>query len=105
MTFYCVIRQKVNDGEWDPDERVGDPDIAAIVVKSGQPSEAIRLDATRVLASRGFSEKDDREVFERFVESAISGEWCRPAGDMGDEAWRWTVASFDIRPRDLGIKA
>lgn len=97
MVVYCVIRQKRKD-DWDPDERVGDPTVVAILDDLGHPSNAIRKDATAILKNRGFSETEDKDVFDDFIRDADVGAWCRPAG-IGDEEWRWTVTTADLNLR------
>lgn len=86
--YAVVVRQHVTD-DWDPDERVGDPIVVGVFESAVAADRAIAEDAKALLVEKGYDERDDKELFEYFVDKATVNEWASPNG--GRDEWRWTT--------------
>ena len=86
--YAVVVRQHVTD-DWDPDAKVEEPVVVGVFERTGDADRAIVEDAKALLAEQGYDERDDKELFEDFVDKATADEWASPNG--GRDEWRWTV--------------
>jgi len=93
-----VVRQCRNDNEWDPDERIGDIVLVAVLGPEEDAGAVIRKDAEEKLRSLGYAKKTYQELFEDFTSAAVNGDWAAPENcsdetenEPADESWRWTV--------------
>jgi len=96
--YTVVMRQYQNDG-WDPDDRVGDAQVVAILEDPADADKVIRKDAKRKLKDLGVERADGEEDYDSFVEGAVGGLWVSAtAGDF----YRWVAESAKITPKKKG---
>lgn len=70
--YMVVMRQCQNDC-WDPDDRVGDAQVVAILEDPAEVDRVIRKDAKRKLKELGVERADGEKDYDAFVEGAVDG--------------------------------